>query len=649
MSGLARLVDWLLPVQLRAGDADVRRRARMLVGFTLALIIWAPIFAVIYNVLDLPEFSRGVLIAGGLGIVILGMMRGTGSIRVTANLMLLTLFGILGYVSVFSGGIGSPAVPWFAAVPMLATMMLGYRTGLLWLAITLATMVGLYAEDGSHWSLVTELESREMSLWAFAAAAGITLVIFSLSIIYERLRDSAMATILAATRAKSEFLTNMSHELRTPLTAILGFADLLLEEQDGALSHAAGRSRVETIRRNGQHLLELINGILDLSKIEAGKMTIERLAVSPVRIANDVVSLLQVRADAKGLALSAAFEGLLPATIQTDPTRLRQILINLVGNAIKFTEAGSVRLTARLVAAHGKPPKMEFDVADTGIGMTAAQMTALFEPFTQADASCSRNHGGTGLGLAISRRLARMLDGDITVDSVPGSGSVFSVSIAARPLTALAPVEPGTVLSGPAPGEPGEPAAPSAPLIGESPERGERQREGDRGGQPPTSHVEPLADLRILLAEDGADNRLLIGHVLRKAGAQVTFAENGRIAADVAREALRDGRAFDVILMDMQMPVLDGYSAARELRRAGYSLPIVALTAHAMSDDRQKCLDAGCDDYATKPINRGELLAILARHALSRWRPAHSGPSSAERRAAVAESILPPPAPTAQG
>jgi signal transduction histidine kinase/CheY-like chemotaxis protein len=636
MSVLARLVDWLLPAQLRLGDADTRRRARMVVGFTLALVFWAPVFAVIYSALGLPQFSIGVLIAGTMGGVILAAMRWTGSIRWSAHMMMPVLFGILAYVSVFSGGISAPSVPWFAAVPMVATMILGYRVGLTWLALTLATLIGLYLEDGSHLSFVIHLDSRQLSIWTFAATVGITMVIYSLTLIYETLKDNALETVLAASRAKSEFLTNMSHELRTPLTAILGFADLLLEDPGRAPSGTEHNSRVETIRRNGQHLLELINGILDLSKIEAGKMTIERLAVSPVRLVNDVVSLLQVRADAKKVALSAAFEGLLPATIQTDPTRLRQILINLVGNAIKFTEAGSVRVTARLVAAHGQPPEMEFEVADTGIGMTAAQIAGLFEPFTQADASCRRNYDGTGLGLAISRRLARMLDGDITVCSEPGSGSVFNVSVAAGPLTSLAPVEARALSSRPSAEDRGESPVPSAVPSVEIAEVIEPVQQRNRGGQSQASPVEPLADLRILLAEDGADNRLLIGHVLRKAGAEIAFAENGRIAVDVAREALRGGLAFDVILMDMQMPVLDGYSAARELRAAGYSLPIVALTAHAMSDDRQKCLDAGCDDYATKPINRGELLSILARHARARWRPPRTDPPGDEYPAGAA-------------
>jgi CheY-like chemotaxis protein len=315
-----------------------------------------------------------------------------------------------------------------------------------------------------------------------------------------------------------------------------------------------------------------------------------------------VAALLEVRADAKNLRLSVAFEGAFPATIRTDATRLRQILINLVGNAIKFTESGSVTITARLAADDAANAKLQFDVADTGIGMTAAQIARLFEPFMQVDASCSRTYGGTGLGLAISRRLARMLDGDISVTSMPGAGSVFRLEIAAGPVAAINAVDRASFLPRSPDPETSERTFATDAAAAAEPEaapRSDRQLEG----------------MRILLAEDGPDNRLLVGHVLRAAGADVAFAENGRAAVDCAREAVRDGAPFDVILMDMQMPVLDGYAATRELRAGGFDGPIVALTAHAMADDRQKCLDAGCDDYASKPINRPELLAILARHA----------------------------------
>jgi CheY-like chemotaxis protein len=251
--------------------------------------------------------------------------------------------------------------------------------------------------------------------------------------------------------------------------------------------------------------------------------------------------------------------------------------------------------------------------------MSRDQMGKLFEPFSQADASSSRNYGGTGLGLAISRRLARMLDGDITVSSAPGTGSTFRLEIAAGALASLASAEPLTGSTCPLnfnalPVDNKTRGAKSAPARADChPGQGETNSASASGLPVPSPN--PLAGLRILVAEDGPDNRELVGFLLRRAGAEVAFAENGRIAVACARGADQAGRPFDVILMDMQMPVLDGYAATRELRVAGYQLPIIALTAHAMSDDRHKCLEAGCDDYTTKPINRSALLSLLARYA----------------------------------
>jgi signal transduction histidine kinase/CheY-like chemotaxis protein len=627
MCDLSRILDGLLPERTRTADADTRRRARLVVGFTLALIIWSPIFGVVYHELHLPDFSAAVLFAGTLGIVILAQMRVTGSVARSAHLISIDLFAILTYLSALSGGICSPAVAWFAAIPMLATMMVGYRAGLLWLSATLLVHLVLFVEGGAPRSAMQELDGRQFAIWAYAAATGITLVVYSLTLIYAKLKDHALGTVLAANRAKSEFLTNVSHELRTPLTAILGFTDVLLEDDADRLSPAERWSRLHTIRRNGQHLLELINDILDLSKIEAGKVEVERLVVSPARIVNDVVTLLTVRADDRNLALSALFEGRFPATVRTDPTRLRQILINLVGNALKFTEAGSVTVTSRLVKNGAGSAKLQFDVADTGIGMTADQIGRIFTPFTQADASCTRNYGGTGLGLAISLRLARMLGGDITASSTPGRGSLFRLEIAAPEAARTAQPEAMKFPAEPATGEkqPGPPPPDSRTVATVSDRRRGLPADESPGvmaaGQLQSPAAGQLAGMRILLAEDGPDNRQLVGYVLQRAGGDVVFAENGRTAVDRARAAEVSGAPFDVILMDMQMPVLDGYAATRELRAAGYAWPIVALTAHAMADDRRRCLEAGCDDYTTKPIKRTELVALLARHAPAAAQP----------------------------
>jgi len=385
----------------------------------------------------------------------------------------------------------------------------------------------------------------------------------------------------AASSSKSEFLANMSHEIRTPMTAILGFSDILL----GNLTEEEDVSAANTIKRNGEFLLELINDILDLSKIESGKLEVERITCSPSDVVDDVASLMRVRAEAKGIPLDIEYVGGIPETIQCDPTRLRQILINLVGNALKFTEAGSVRLVARLVLGTAKPPSMQFDVVDTGIGMTHEQASRLFKPFTQADASTTRKFGGTGLGLTISKRLAEALGGDITISSSSGKGSTFSVTVETGPVDGVAILDNATMAVA------------------------ERRQKVE---VPPAPAVK--LDCRILLAEDGPDNQRLISFVLKKAGAEVTLAENGLIAHDKALAARETGEPFDIILMDMQMPIMDGYTATGKLRNANYTGPIVALTANAMAGDDEKCRQAGCDGYATKPIDRAKLFATIAQY-----------------------------------
>ena len=388
-----------------------------------------------------------------------------------------------------------------------------------------------------------------------------------------------------ANRAKSEFLANMSHEIRTPMTAILGYAEVLM--MDGEIVNAPRRriDAVRTIQRNGAHLLEIINDILDISKVDAGKMTVERIACSPHQLLADVQSLMSVRASEKRLWLRVLCDGSLPATITTDPTRIRQILINLVGNAIKFTENGDVKLTVRLIP--GDRPRMEFDVSDSGIGMTPSQVKALYQPFTQADSSTTRRFGGTGLGLTISKRLAMILDGDVSVvESTPGIGTTFRLSVGIGSLDGVKLVSQPASLS----------------FL-------EPESESTTDMSPP---VASLQDFRVLLAEDGPDNQRLISFFLKRAGAEVVTVENGNLAVEAAIKARDEGRAFDVILMDMQMPVMDGYEASALLRAMGYTGSIIALTAHSMPGDRDKCLTAGCDDYATKPIDRAKLIGQVA-------------------------------------
>ncbi len=376
-----------------------------------------------------------------------------------------------------------------------------------------------------------------------------------------------------ASQAKSEFLANMSHEIRTPLTAILGYAELLL---DPTLDDEERRQHALTIRRNGDHLLAIINDILDISKIEAGRMTVETIPTSPRVLLEEVCSLMNVRALAKGIALRLVVDGTLPAGVRTDPTRLRQILLNIVGNAIKFTQAGEVVIRACFLDA--PEPVLRFEVSDTGLGLTTEEISRLFAAFTQADTSTTRRFGGTGLGLSISKRLAQMLGGDISVASVPGKGSTFTITVAAPALDGAGPEASSLVVP--------------------------RAEAG--------AHAAATLDgARVLLVEDGPDNQRLISHHLRRAGAAVDVADNG--AQGLARALDHTRPAPDLILMDMQMPEMDGYEATRRIRAAGLTMPIVALTAHAMGGDRDHCVAAGCSDYLTKPVDRAALVDLCAR------------------------------------
>jgi len=394
----------------------------------------------------------------------------------------------------------------------------------------------------------------------------------------EELEAARLASVVA-NRIKSEFVANMSHEIRTPMSAILGYSDLLLDPDLGASERV---NYVQTIRRNGQHLLALINDILDLSKVEAGKMTVERVATSPSQVLTDVASLMRVRAVEKNITFGVRYVGPIPRTIASDPTRLKQIVTNFVGNAIKFTERGEVRVTARCEALETSDPKLCIEVSDTGVGMTREQIDKLFVAFVQGDPSTTRRYGGTGLGLVISRRLAQLLGGDIAVESEAGRGAIFRVTV---PTGSLAGVEMIDGLT-------------EAGL----PEHGNARVQADASAS--------LAGRRVLLAEDGIDNQILVSTYLRKAGATVKVVGDGRAAVQEAR-----ANEYDVVLMDMQMPELDGYGATSKLRQTGYARPILALTAHAMTGDRARCLKAGCDDYLTKPVERSKLVAVVARLA----------------------------------
>lgn len=371
----------------------------------------------------------------------------------------------------------------------------------------------------------------------------------------------------AASQTKSLFLANMSHEIRTPLSAILGFSELL---EDPTMQAEERRKFLDSIMRNGRELALIIDDILDLSKVEAGQMHLERVPCSPRSLIEDVMTSLSVRVRDKAISLSLDVAADVPKYVLIDPTRLRQIILNVAVNAVKFTLGGEVLVSMRYRRDLNQG-ELEVVVKDTGCGIPESGRQALFEPFSQADGSTTRQFGGTGLGLALSRRLARLLGGDLVlITSEVGRGSEFALRVIAPVCDS---VEDKT-----------DAAAKSVPRD--------------------------LTGLNVLLAEDAADNRFLIKRILKSYGVEVDTALNGAEALDQASV-----KAYDAILMDIQMPIKDGYSATRELRSRGYQGPIIALTAHAMVEDRARCLEAGCNDQLTKPITAKRLVSALGRYA----------------------------------
>ena len=754
--GLAPLVDWFLPSTISVAHTDARRRARLVVASTIALLFAAHGYSAVFFWMGSGINAVSLLVAAGAGLIILCAMRRTGSALLGGNLLAAAFYGVLTALAYRLGGHGALVLPWYTGVPVLGMSTAGKRSGVVWMAVTVLSLGTFYALDRGGYVFPNDLRPDQYELLTFLAWAGLILLILTFAYLYEvfkeqtlnRLRESeerfraltekasdvivimgedgrhtysspsieqifgypiddvvgrspsdfvhpddwpgverclkesahrpheavpiqpfrtrrkngswlwleGHATCLydqpgvegilfnchditdrkrseealqgtnavmtealarekrvsrelevvaerfenaskeadAANRAKSEFLANMSHEIRTPMTAILGFADVLREEviccptcpEDADCPRRANATEaVATIRRNGEYLVQIINDILDLSKVEAGKLEVETIPCSLVKLVAEAQSLMQVPAKDKNLAFNVEYNGPIPETIETDPTRLRQILVNLIGNGIKFTERGGVRLLVQLVDKGPGEPVMQFDIIDTGVGLTEDQIARLFQPFAQADSSTTRKFGGTGLGLAISKRLANMLGGDVTVDSTPGEGSTFRVTVATGSLDGVRTLH-----------NPAESALVKPPgHVGSGSDHGE-------------------LDCRILLAEDGPDNQRLITHVLTKAGAQITVVGNGQLAVEAALAARDEGNPFDVILMDMQMPVMDGYKATGLLRRRGYDGTVIALTAHAMASDRDKCIEAGCNDYATKPIDRRKLIDAVGTH-----------------------------------
>ncbi len=388
----------------------------------------------------------------------------------------------------------------------------------------------------------------------------------------------------SANRAKSQFLANMTHEIRTPLNSILGFADIM---RRGSVSPGDTAEYLEIIVNSGRHLVELVDEVLDVSKVETGRMEIERQPCELRAVIKEVVGLLSPKAAERDTALIAQVSDDIPGVITTDRFRLRQILLNLIGNAIKFTSHGSIRVDCELQKTNNSSPelqqKLAINITDTGIGIAPDRLEAIFEPFVQADSSMTRQYGGTGLGLTLSRSLAELLGGSLSVTSVFGVGSTF------------------TVVIDPAPMHDGFPAASAAPAVVSD------AVVSDIAAPTLPAQQTPHRG-RLLIVDDVVTNRRYLRLLLKRAGFEIVEAENGQKALDAI-----EAQDFDLVLMDLQMPVMDGYQATEQLRQSGIDIPVIAVAANAFEASLQKSLKAGCNAWLTKPVDPDALLDEISK------------------------------------
>lgn len=461
------------------------------------------------------------------------------------------------------------------------------------------------------------------------AALGVRLYLLLRKVTAER-DELAVASqdMEAATKAKGEFLASMSHEIRTPLNALTSFSEILIQRsiQGGNTTfQEENGSIIDIIKQSSVDILNIINSVIDYVKMDANLLEIESVPMSIKQVIHDVCHAEKPNVIAKHLDLSIKYSGDIPPTILSDPLRIRQILSNLVSNAVKFTEKGTISVLCEAIDSSSpitakddanaetkdgthkthRPSlpsslrQLKISVIDTGIGISASAIPDLFKPFKRDHSSSSKVQLGTGLGLNIVHRLATLMDATINVESIPGQGSIFSLL-----MNVFIPDEESQEL------RPSEPA----------PQTGSQLREGldirmlktTEAG--PVDKDRPLQKMRILVVEDMAVNQVIVATLLRSAGAKVELADNGAMGVQRIMQDMDNGLVFDVILMDMQMPVMDGYEATAYLRKYGYQRPIIAVTAHALTGDREKTIKAGCDDYIAKPIDNQALIDMIKKH-----------------------------------